>query len=59
MAWPALTDDFKENTFGIKTPKLENKVMMNKPGSDNAPNTLTGKYHYTKAAVGERPTLAV
>lgn len=50
MAWPALTDNFKETTFGIKPQTHDAPAAAQAtPGST--------KYVYEKLEIGERPSL--
>lgn len=52
MVWPGLTDNFKENTLGLKSSA---PVPVAAKGAGNFRSG--GKYKYVKGEIGERPTL--
>lgn len=52
MAWPALTENFKENTLGLKWSAPA--PFAAKSGGNFRSG---GKYKYVKHEIGERPTL--
>jgi hypothetical protein len=51
IGWPALTPEFKQETFGIKPTPAH--------GSIEETNNFrpSGKYKYVKNEIGERPSL--
>ena len=59
-AWPAMSDEYKEATFGVKPKDLSNMVV---PKADAPGGTVQrfvtggGQYAFEKTAVGERPNL--
>ena len=60
-AWPAMSDEYKESTFGIKPKDLSNTVVPkpDAPGGGGVQRFVTGggQYVFEKTEVGERPSL--
>lgn len=56
LVWPGLTENFKEETFGIKTAVPAPVAPAARGGATNTFRS-GGKYKYVRNEIGERPTL--
>lgn len=56
LAWPALTDNFKAETFGMK-PSVPAPAAPAARAAANNTFRGGGKYKFVRNEIGERPTL--
>ncbi|TYZ64585.1 hypothetical protein PybrP1_001497 [[Pythium] brassicae (nom. inval.)] len=56
LVWPGLTDNFKEEAFGLK-PSVPAPVAPAARAAANNSFRSGGKYKFVRGEIGERPTL--